>query len=283
MPRAALYMRNRLRIDELVLGLLALVVFGYSVTFLFDKDTRVQGATLLGGLVVAAGTYRTIQVTREGQLTDRFAKAIGQLGNEVAEVRLGGIYALERIARDSRRDHGTVMEVLTAYVRKCAPRQASPETQDQKRCDKNSVQAAIAVLGRRNVRHDPPEGRADVGEVRERRRLDLSCTDLGSVKFGEGDFSRAVLRGTNLRDADLHNTNLRDADLQGTVIHGADLRGANLEGANLVGTDLEGAKGEDARFQGAHYDANTTRWPDGPDSTAHASENPDPSCRWCRK
>jgi Pentapeptide repeats (8 copies) len=266
--RAVLNLRNRLRIDELVLGFLALVVFGFALSFLFDEDTRVQGATLLGGLVVAAGTYRTIQVTREGQITDRFAKAIGQLGDDVPDVRLGGIYALERIARDSRRDHGTVMEVLTAYVRKCAPLQASPETGDEKRCDKNSVQAAIAVLGRRKVRHDPPEGRADARESREKRRLDLSNTDLGGVKFGEGNFGRASLRGTNLRDSDLH----------GAVLQGADLRGANLEAANLVGADLAGA-----RLGGAHYDAKTTRWPDGPDAAAHASNTPDRSCHWCEK
>jgi Pentapeptide repeats (8 copies) len=271
--RAVVDMRNSLRIDEFVLGLLALVVLGFAVTFLFDEDTRVQGATLLGGLVVAAGTYRTVQVTREGHITDRFAKSIGQLGDEVAEVRLGGIYALERIAWDSRRDHGTVMEVLTAYVRKCAPRQTRAETRDEKRCDKNSVQAAIAVLGRRNVRHDPPEGRADARELREKRRLDLSSTDLRGVKFGEGDFGRAILRGTDLGKADLHGTNLRDAELQG----------AELIGANLVGADLEGAKCEGAIFQGAHYDANTTRWPDGPDSAAHASDNPDGSCHWCEK
>ena len=37
-------------------------------------------------------------------------------------IRLGGIYALERIARDSEKDHGPIMEVLTAYVREKAPR-----------------------------------------------------------------------------------------------------------------------------------------------------------------
>jgi hypothetical protein len=271
--RAVLYLRNRLRIDELVLGFLALVVFGYAVSFLFDEDSRVAGATLLGGLVVASGTYRTIRVTREGQITDRFANAIGQLGNAVAEVRLGGIYALERIARDSRRDHGTVMEVLTAYVRKCAPRRASSESQDEKRCDKNSMQAAIAVLGRRNVRHDPWEGRADVREPRAKRRLDLSETDLGGVKFGQGDFGRAIFR----------EANLEGADLRGTVLQGAVLIRALLDGANLVGANLTDAKCEGARFQGAHYDVKTTRWPDGPDRAAHASNDPDRSCHWCEK
>lgn len=35
-------------------------------------------------------------------------------------MKLGGIYALERIARDSPNDHPQVVEVLTAYVRQHA-------------------------------------------------------------------------------------------------------------------------------------------------------------------
>lgn len=62
----------------------------------------------------------------QGHITDRYTKAIEQLGKldgdkPNIEIRLGAIYALERIARDSPRDHWTIMEVLTAYVRQNAP------------------------------------------------------------------------------------------------------------------------------------------------------------------
>jgi hypothetical protein len=53
---------------------------------------------------------------------ERFTRAIEQLGSDQLEVRLGAIYALERIARDSERDHWPIMEILTAYVRAHAPR-----------------------------------------------------------------------------------------------------------------------------------------------------------------
>jgi hypothetical protein len=59
---------------------------------------------------------------RTGQITERFTKAIEQLGEEDEdgeprlEIRLGGIYALERIARDSVQDYGQIMEILTAYT-----------------------------------------------------------------------------------------------------------------------------------------------------------------------
>ena len=60
---------------------------------------------------------RTHELTEQGQVTDRYTKAIEQLGSDKLDVRIGGIYALERIARDSAKDHPTVMEVLTAFIR----------------------------------------------------------------------------------------------------------------------------------------------------------------------
>jgi hypothetical protein len=54
---------------------------------------------------------RTHELTEQGQVTDRYTKAIEQLESEKLDVRIGGIYALERVARDSARDHPTVMEV----------------------------------------------------------------------------------------------------------------------------------------------------------------------------
>jgi hypothetical protein len=60
---------------------------------------------------------RTHELTEQGQVTDRYTKAIEQLGSDKLDVRIGGIFALERVARDSARDHPTVLEVLTAFIR----------------------------------------------------------------------------------------------------------------------------------------------------------------------
>jgi hypothetical protein len=65
---------------------------------------------------------RTLELTAQGQATDRFTRAVEQLGASAMEVRIGGIYALERIARDSAADgdggdHPAVMAVLAAFVR----------------------------------------------------------------------------------------------------------------------------------------------------------------------
>src|SRR5262245_55839133 len=84
------------------------------------RQTLVQlvgGVALLGGLYFTAQTLRTSQdtlkTTQQGQITERFTKAIEQLGDkERLMVRLGGIYALEQVAKDSDSHHWAVMEVL---------------------------------------------------------------------------------------------------------------------------------------------------------------------------
>jgi membrane protein implicated in regulation of membrane protease activity len=49
------------------------------------------GLAALGSLAMATRTYR---LTQESQITERYTKAIEQLGSDKLDVRLGGIYAL---------------------------------------------------------------------------------------------------------------------------------------------------------------------------------------------
>jgi uncharacterized membrane protein (DUF485 family) len=82
-------------------------------------DTRTAlfaGLIGVGALLTFWLNSRVYRMTEQGHITDRYSKAIEQLGDDQLTIRLGGIYALERIARDSERDHPTVVEVLSAFV-----------------------------------------------------------------------------------------------------------------------------------------------------------------------
>ena len=72
-----------------------------------------------GVLVVlgAAATWRQVNVTREGQITERFTRAVDQVGSSNVDVRIGGLYALERIAKNSEADRNSVQFLLGAFVR----------------------------------------------------------------------------------------------------------------------------------------------------------------------
>ena len=100
----------------LLIGIVGLV----GLPFLY-KRTRATEQQAKAALDQTEAIFRQVAVAEQGHVTDRFTKAIEQLGSDNLAVRLGGIYALERIAKDSKRDHWTIMEVLTAYVRQNAP------------------------------------------------------------------------------------------------------------------------------------------------------------------
>ena len=249
-----------------------------------QNDVR---ATLLQGIagvllvVGAVATWRQLQISREGQITERFSRAVDQLGSAKQDVRLGGLYTLERIAADSPADRRTVQAILGAYVRNHTPwLVGSPEgpvhptpTVDQQlpwlHFRATDVQAAMIVLGRR-----PP--------VPNEFQLYLSRVDLRGVFLHDARLTNALLRHANLaraqmtgvwlERADLENADLRQADLQRARLsdaslhlahlQDADLRGADLRNADLRGANLQGAQLEGANFTGARYD-DTTRWPDG--------------------
>jgi hypothetical protein len=98
--------------------------------FELENEARRTFAQILGGLLLLFSLYftwdnfkqtqestqRSIAVAREGQITDRFNKAIAQLDEEKLQIRLGGVYALERISRESETDRRAVVGVLLAHL-----------------------------------------------------------------------------------------------------------------------------------------------------------------------
>ena len=83
-------------------------------------DVRTVGVQLVGALTLIVGgalTWRTVWLTRQGQITDRMASSVERLGEEQkVSVRVGAIYALGRVARDSRADHPAVIELLAEHM-----------------------------------------------------------------------------------------------------------------------------------------------------------------------
>ncbi|WP_410607643.1 pentapeptide repeat-containing protein [Amycolatopsis sp. lyj-109] len=63
---------------------------------------------------VASVTERDLE---ERRVTELYTKAVEQLGSEKAPVRLGGLYALERLGQDNPKQRQTIVNVLCAYLR----------------------------------------------------------------------------------------------------------------------------------------------------------------------
>jgi hypothetical protein len=212
----------------------------------------------LGAGVLAAGalwfTARTFALSREGQVTDRYTKAIEQLGSDKPEVRTGGIYALDRVIRDSPRDHHNVMAVLSAFIRQQTIRQQSRREQaehnpssDRVRLAPADIQAAIRVIGHRD-KLPGYQGKPDVLNLTGANLTNTDADDanLSHAWLHDADFTRASAPRAkfieaHLRRANFTHANLTNANLTGAKLEYADLTSANLTSANLTGADLTGA------------------------------------------
>jgi hypothetical protein len=251
------------------------------------------GLTAVAALYFSAQSLRSTQnqyvLSEKGQLSDRFSRSIDQLGSEKPDVRLGGIYSLEQVARDSSADRTVVFEVLAAYVRThvhatnapatsfflfkgCPqpPPPLPPPVDLQVNPPPGDIQATLTVIGRRG----PPRSDQEVIDLSGAclREADMHHAYLENAQLSHTDFSRASLSGASLAsafmlgddldEADLSQSNMTDAVLESASLVDADLSEANLTGAILDNADLTGAKLTGAKLTDISY-SESTRWPEG--------------------
>ncbi|WP_437063355.1 pentapeptide repeat-containing protein [Streptomyces sp. enrichment culture] len=222
------------------------------------NDVRTTLLQVVGGLVVLFGAYATwrqlrvsqdgLRATQEGYVTDRFSRAVDQLGSDKLDVRIGGLHALWRIAEQSARDREAIISIQAAYLRTHLPWPPDgPESPaadvpingvaplETRAADSQVALTALGVL----CRH------------REQSWVNLSVTDLrradcDGLWFPEVNFDRACMEAAglyraHLTQASLVSVNLRHADLTIAVLRRARCVLADLRAAKLVETDLPDA------------------------------------------
>jgi len=214
---------------------------------------------------------KALNFQKEGHITDRISKAVEQLGAEKTvkrqrineagkrvyekdalgnpdftkpvseevtvpniEVRLGGVFSLERIAQDSvsydkGRDHIRVMEILCAYVRENARALNLVPTPDNFEIKKPrlDVQKSIDTIKRRTVQ-------GKVLETNARYRLDLSETNFDGCDLSSGDFTAAIFWRSRFEGANLEKAKLTGAQMSGCLLnfvrwHDAELTGTSMD------------------------------------------------------
>lgn len=172
-----------------------------------------------------------VKVSDDAQITERFSRAIEHLGSNKPQIMIGGIYALERIAKDYQDNyHQTVMEVLTTFIRGFEREEPVEKVPPE-------LQAAVTVVCRRDVEWE----KVNLPDF----TLDLSGANLSHVQMQE-----AKLAGANLMKANLTGVNLYQADLTQTFFLGANLSNAHILEATLFETTFLSADLRGVDFTG---------------------------------
>ncbi len=238
------------------------------------NDVRTTLLQAVAGVLLVLGAvsaYRQLQVSQnqlsilhEGQITERFSRAVDHLGREDnLSMRLGGIYALERIADTSWTDSGPIAEILCAYIREKVPATAA-EGDDTPiwqlaplRSRWPDLQAIVTVLGRRRGftawRVGPNVyGGLDLKAV-DLRAADFNFANLSGVEFEDSVLSGSHFALANLSEARFDGAVLIDANFQDTDLTHASLRGVDSREANFYRTNLNGANFNSANLHDTHF------------------------------
>jgi uncharacterized protein YjbI with pentapeptide repeats len=260
-------------------GAILAFVLSYWATDGDDKDrfdVGIKAATATAAIVAGVLTWGRLELSRGEQrlgvdrdLTERYGRAVEQLGDDETIIRIGGVFAMERFALDAMAlsgferdtDWRMALDLLAEFAREhSAHRDAAgpPTTSPGDPSADNSpgnlrdtaapveVAAAVSVLGRFFRRAGRPAGTV----FYELSGIQVPGAQLHGAQLTIANLRGANLRGANLINANLINANLIDADLSDAHLNGVILSGANLSGANLNGVILSGADLSDANLEG---------------------------------
>ena len=183
---------------------------------------------------------RQSKTAQQGLFNERYQRGAEMLGSEVLSVRLGGIYALARLAEEHREEyHIQIMRLFCAFVRNPTEDseekaeqvgQSDPEAIPTLRADIQAVMEAIGYRSEESI----------VLEKKDGFRLNLGEANLSGLWLIDG---KTDLSGAILWKADLSNARFLAANLSYAIFWKANLSNTILLAANLSGANLSEAAG----------------------------------------
>lgn len=189
----------------------------------------------------AHAARRQSEIAQKGLLNERYQKGAEMLGSGVLSVRLGGIYALDRLAREYPSEyHVPIVELFCAFVRNPADKVSEIELRRRARDPRApalgvDIVEVMAAIGQRSEDGIAEEKKVE-GFVLNLRRADLRGLSLLGGNFRGADFTGAYLMHSHFIDTDLRGANCSHGHL-----YMAHFLMCNLTDVNFSWSDLSGA------------------------------------------
>lgn len=189
------------------------------------------------------------------------------------EVRLGAIYALQRISRASEKDHIPVMETLCAYIREQS-QSTPPLTFDEEMPDEKEqwgrwqrkifgwrndlplprvdIQTALTVVGQRSSARVQYEQRSlGEGYSPDLSGANLQRANFRSFKFDDANLSGAYLDGASFSFGSFRNSWFSGCSLIGAYFDGLSLQSAVFDSTNMLAVQAINVGFQQVRFSGS--------------------------------
>lgn len=261
-----------------------------------SRSTTIRNIGLLiGGLLALVFAIwrgwlaeRQANTASQRLLNERYERGAEMLGSDVLSVRLGGLYALSRLAEEfPEQYHIQIMELLCAFVRHPTSDGSTSNLQSKAAIDvqaeetqinppaslREDLQAVMTKIGSRDERRIRLE--REGGFLLNLRHVDLSGASLQGANLSYADLTRAKLSRVDFCNANLSHATLKYTDLSwhpkspedtdfaiasalleeqephGTVLFETDLSETDLSGANFSNVVMPYANLTGAQLFGA--------------------------------
>jgi len=244
---------------------LILITAGFITLAISIWRARIADKQAKASNIQAEATIEQIKIAAQSQITDRFTRAIEQLGksgDDILFLRIGAIQALERIGNDSLGDLPAIIRLLAGFARQTsiAWYESIRNQEGQVVVTPLDVAEAVRALARLNGKHLEFLREQEIFIDLSRaclQRLDLPNSNLSGFDFGSCNLSNANLNNANLSDAKLWNANFSNASFWGANLSRANglipnFSNAILWYANFSNTSLMGANFNNAKLPHAN-------------------------------
>jgi uncharacterized protein YjbI with pentapeptide repeats len=239
----------------------------------FENETRKTVIQILGGIAFFSTfyfSYKTYILSNEQQITNRFTETIRLLSDSNRDIRIGALYALERLCKDSEKDKISILQIINAYIRNRAPQSSkdilhrfvdsslNKASSDDYSCSfyhpsnevyvfqvdttkqELDIQVAIAILGTNNSGQVPLNFTGLNLQGIDFRALDLSNSDFSYCDLTSDDFGKATIDSCKFNNVVANETNFAVTKMRKSSFENSLLQEANFYQADLSNSYIGG-------------------------------------------
>ncbi|MFI7119678.1 pentapeptide repeat-containing protein [Amycolatopsis sp. NPDC049868] len=201
-----------------------------------SRTLILQSFIALAGLATVLYTARNYFLSRSGQASDRLSAATERLSSESRVQRVGAVYALTRLMRDSAVDHRGIVDILSSYIKESVPR-TLPQGDDE-----DSPSDLEEIIDEEDYEymwyHVPERPELDIDAairalIGRPKRYESPWITIGQTRLVGARFLHSEIQNIHLEGADLRGADFVSVRSTNFALHECDLRGVNFSGAVL--------------------------------------------------
>lgn len=189
-----------------------------------------------------------VKMTENKLENETFTAMLKILASPHLEVRVGGIYALENLARTNKDFYWPVLHTLISYIKIYRSIDTNYKNPSRNENIQTDIQAILNFIA--EGQYDIPHNRSDIIDL---SHVHLANVELSGSKLAYVNFEGSSLENVNFNGADLTEANFKNTTFKNTSFANTNLTQANFTNTKFTEVDFLGADLTSTQFGNAIF------------------------------